>query len=113
MNYTVKYDGIKGEMKIEADSQRAAFIKFLEDSVLHQNPIIVSHEDSEGVTQTKTYTEHLDENIDVDSQRAEISAITQREILSQLKQINWAIRIGFLFIMLVISGIIKPGIFSF
>ena len=37
---------------------------------------------------------------------------TQKEILKQLKQINWAIRIGFLFIMLVISGIIKPGAFS-
>ena len=37
---------------------------------------------------------------------------TQQEILSQLKQINWAIRIGFLFIMLVVAGIIKPGIFG-
>jgi hypothetical protein len=37
---------------------------------------------------------------------------TQQEILTQLKQINWAIRIGFLFIMLVVLGIIKPGIFG-
>ena len=34
------------------------------------------------------------------------SDATQQEILKQLKQINWAVRIGFLFIMLVISGII-------
>ena len=32
---------------------------------------------------------------------------TQKEILNQLKQINWAIRIGIFYIMLVISGIIK------
>ena len=37
---------------------------------------------------------------------------TQQEILIQLKQINWAVRIGFLFIMAVVSGIIKPGIFG-
>ena len=37
---------------------------------------------------------------------------TQQEILSQLKQINWAIRIGFVYIMLVVSEIIKPGIFG-
>ena len=37
---------------------------------------------------------------------------TQKEVLATLKQINWAIRVGFLFIMLVISGIIKPGIFG-
>ena len=37
---------------------------------------------------------------------------TQQEILTQLKQINWAIRGGFLFIILVVSGIIKPGIFG-
>ena len=37
---------------------------------------------------------------------------TQEEILKQLKQINWGIRVGFLFIMLVVTGIIKPGIFG-
>ena len=37
---------------------------------------------------------------------------TQQKILSELKQINWAIRIGFLFIILVVTGIIKPGIFG-
>ena len=37
---------------------------------------------------------------------------TQEEILSQLKQINWAIRIGFLYIMGVISGIIPAGVFG-
>ena len=41
------------------------------------------------------------------------SDATQQEILKQLKQINWAVRTGFLFIMLVISGVIKPGIFAF
>ena len=41
------------------------------------------------------------------------SDATQQEILKQLKQINWAVRVGFLFIMLVISGVIKPGIFAF
>jgi hypothetical protein len=38
---------------------------------------------------------------------------TQKEILKQLKQINWAVRIGFLFIMLVISGVIRPEVFAF
>ena len=40
------------------------------------------------------------------------TAQTQEEILKQLKQINWGIRVGFLFIMLVVTGIIKPGIFG-
>ena len=34
------------------------------------------------------------------------------EIHSTMKQINWGIRVGFLFIMLVVTGIIKPGIFG-
>ena len=37
---------------------------------------------------------------------------TQQEILTQLRQINWAIKGGFLFIILVVTGIIKPGIFG-
>ncbi len=34
------------------------------------------------------------------------------EINKTLKAIRWTIAVGFLFIMMVISGLIKPGIFG-
>ena len=108
MKYTVKYQGIDGGMEIDATSPKAAFEKFLEDSIHHQKPIDVTWQNDELPTKV-TYLDHLD----ADNKRAVLLLKTQQEILSKLNQINWAVRIGFLFIILVISGVIKPGIFSF
>ena len=96
-------------MEIDATSPKAAFEEFLKDSVPHQKPIKVTWDSGDGLTLKKTFLDHLD----ADNKRAELLLKTQQEILSKLNQINWAVRIGFLFIILVISGVIKPGIFAF
>jgi hypothetical protein len=102
-NYKVNYKNSDKKVYIEADSPRHAYIKFLEQSDIHEKPVLVTSESTSGsIPQTETFSDH----------ETLFTVKTQLDILSQLKQINWAIRIGFLFIMLVVSGIIKPGIFG-
>ena len=108
--YKVKYKNSANSVPVNANSARSAYIKFLEKSDLHEEPVLVTFESASGSgPQTRKFTDHINEIIAVNNAQSDQ---TQQEILSQLKQINWAIRIGFLYIMLVVTGIIKPGIFG-
>ena len=108
--YKVKYKNSNSTVSIEADSAKSAYIKFLEQSDLNEKPVLVTFESALGSgPQTQSFSDHLNEIVAVNDAQSDQ---TQQEILSQLKQMNWAIRIGFLYIILVISGIIKPGIFG-
>ena len=108
--YKVKYENSNTSVSIEADSNRSAYIKFLEESDLHEKPVLVTLESESGsLEKTESFSDHVNEVVAVNNAHSDQ---TQLEILSQLKQINWAIRIGFAFIAAVVAGIIKPGIFG-
>ena len=105
--YDVKYKNSDRTVSIEADSAKSAYTKFLEQSDLHEKPVLVTALGSGQLTHW--FSDHLNEiALENNGQTDQ----TQQEILSQLKQINWAIRIGFAFIAAVVAGIIKPGIFG-
>ena len=85
---------------------------FLSAGIQKAEPIIVEHNDQV----IEKYIEPIKTEQSSSKKQAHPAIVngdqTQQEILTQLKQINWAIRGGFLFIMLVVTGIIKPGIFG-
>ena len=131
--YEVKFDADGQDFwEFEADSPKEAYESFLNEynGDILEVPIVVW----EGLEKVATYKSHIGggsdqvknkepkskESIDHKLQES-VGSIgfsvqqlqkTQEETLKELKQINWGIRIGFLFIILVISGIIKPGIFG-
>ena len=129
--YEVKFDYDGQDFReFNADSPKEAYEQFLEDNDdFLQVPIVVW----EGLEKVATYRSHIGgsdqvnnnepkskESIDHKLQES-VGSIgfsvhqlqkTQEETLKQLKQINWGIRVGFLFIILVVTGIIKPGIFG-
>ena len=133
-NYFVNWsdksmDDAKRFQAPEAKTSKDAYLLFVEENVYRSVAVTVR---SEGEGIHSEFDDHIEEHEDIelnddsstsnDSRRFErlesisrsssSTAQTQEEILKQLKQINWGIRVGFLFIMLVVTGIIKPGVFG-
>ena len=125
--YKVRYQGRVEEILCEGTSPRTAAESFLENVAFKPIPIevwndrwivfdshISEYQEKEKTKNQEKVTESNQQNFNEGSRDAISSSKdqTQEEILKQLKQINWGIRVGFLFIMLVVTGIIKPGIFG-
>jgi len=101
ITYTVKYRDVSGTMQIEAESFSDAYIKFLEDAVLHQSPIIVSYESViGGGVQSKTFSDHMDASSEIANEEISAIADTQQEMLSVLKHIR-LIMCGFIIWIIV------------
>jgi hypothetical protein len=112
--YLVNWDDKEDDdaMEIVNDTPYGAYRQFLDEN--ESRPIAVKV-CVKGEFISKKFDEHFDkppENMESANQDVSPTDQTQQEILSQLKQINWAIRIGFAFIAAVVAGIIKPGIFG-
>ena len=103
--YKVQYKDVKGSMTIEAISHEEAQRKFLEDAHPMDKPVIV--EELNEVEELSENTAQVFSENPISSPRS--TDQTQKEILNQLKQINWAIRAGVLLIMLVVTGVIPIG----
>ena len=124
--YEVKFDADGQDFcEFNTESPREAYEAFLEDNDdFLEVPIVVW----EGLEKVATYKSHIGggsdqvknkepkskESIDHKLQES-VGSIgfsvhqlltTQEETLKELRQINWGIRIGFLFIMLVAVGIL-------
>ena len=104
--YEVKYKNSDSTVSIEADSAKSAYTKFLEQSDLHKKPVLVTA--LGGGQLTHWFSDHLNE---IALENIGPTNNTQREILSQIKQIKWVVCIGFLYFILIIAGIIEPGTF--
>ena len=113
-------EGIDEAKEYKCDSPEKAYIEFLKEVSLLNSPVGVWSKVDKEFEEFDAHMKPSDQiSVSIaDATRAKQycdnnpSDQTQLEILSQLKQINWAIRIGFLFIMAVVAGIIKPGIFG-
>ena len=122
-NYFVNWsdksmDDAKRFQAPEAKTSKDAYLLFVEEHRCRSVAVTVR---SEGEGIHSEFDDHIEEHEDIElnddsstsiSRSSSSTDQTQEEILKQLKQINWGIRAGFLFIMLVVTGIIKPGIFG-
>ena len=81
--YKVKYKNSDRTVSIEADSAKSAYTKFLEQSDLHEKPVLVTFESALGSgPQTQSFSDHLNEIAVVNNGQSDQ---TQQEILTQLK----------------------------
>ena len=114
MRYKVywKSQSQKDAVIFECGNEEQAKAMFLVENEKRAEPLIIEHDDQV----IEKYIEPIKTEQSSSKKQAHPAIVngdqTQQEILTQLKQINWAIRGGFLFIILVVSGIIKPGIFG-
>lgn len=99
--------------KMRAENKDIPFRNvYVKGEMLKQSRFEPPHYDGHKNPNSDGHKEKPSENRQLRSQEVSLTDQTQQEILSQLKQINWAIRIGFAFIAAVVAGIIKPGIFG-
>ena len=114
--YKVSYENTKETKKIQADKAKDAYLKFLDDAEPKNKAVHVLYASVLDGKETKqTFRDHLSDSAKaeaVSSDNFQPILYKLDEIHSTMKAIRWTIAGGFLFIILVITGIIKPGIFG-
>ena len=114
--YNVFYENTKETKKIQADKPKDAYLKFLDDTEPKNKAVHVFYASVLDGKETKqTFCDHLSDSAKVEavsSDNSQSVLLKLDEIHTTMKAIRWTIAGGFLFIILVISGIIKPGIFG-
>ena len=112
--------------EIEAKTSKDAYLIFIEEDVYRSVAVTVWSEGEASITED--FEDHIKEAEDRESNdedesishssssENQISTLNLEqkldEIHTTMKAIRWTIAGGFLFLILVISGIIKPGIFG-